>query len=227
MLLRRLLHRLRLPLDSQKLRLLAASASLGDSDEAARAYLEEFFGVERTSFAILAGVPREFDPRANPALPEEALAVLAAAGEAILSGEADEDDAVEAIADSPSAFAREHRLAARLAEASRDGRGAVSPKPAGDIAAALAPTEPVDRGRAVLAGLLSVLAAIPAAETADDLHLPVRAHLFFRTIPGWWACARSDCPAVPEEFRAPTRTVGRLYAQPTIRCECGARCLDL
>src|SRR5204863_6459910 len=57
--------------------------------------------------------------------------------------------------------------------------------------------------------------------------LPVRAHLFFRTIPGWWACARADCPAVAQEFRSPERTVGKLYAEPTIRCDCGARCLDL
>ena len=66
------------------------------------------------------------------------------------------------------------------------------------------------------------------ASTADDeLSLPLRAHLFFRELPGWWACSNPECDQVEPEYRDPDRRFGRLYAEPTVRCACGARCLDL
>jgi DEAD/DEAH box helicase domain-containing protein len=65
MLLRRLLHRLGLDLDSPKLRVLAASASLGDA-QAAGAYLQEFFGVDRSTFGVLEGIPRDLGSRPKP-----------------------------------------------------------------------------------------------------------------------------------------------------------------
>ncbi len=54
----------------------------------------------------------------------------------------------------------------------------------------------------------------------------VRLHGFFRGVPGVWACLNPDCSAVPERFRG-SRPVGRLYADPRLFCECGARVLEL
>jgi Lhr-like helicase len=228
MLLRRLLHRLELDLDSPKLRVLAASASLGDSEDAARAYLEEFFGVDRHTFAILEGIPRDLGVRPPPALDEGAAVALAEIGGRILAGDAGEAEAVAGEIGDVVEFARDQQLGARLLEASRDRGDRVEARPAGEIALLLRPGADVAGRRATLAGLLSVLATLPAPENGgEDLRVPVRAHLLFRTVPGWWACARADCPAVSEEFRSPGRSVGKLYAQPTIRCECAARCLDL
>jgi Lhr-like helicase len=228
LLLRRLLHRLELEVDSSKLRVLAASASLGASEEAARVYLEEFFGVDRRSFAILEGIPRDLGPRPQGGLREEAVETLASVGGMVLDGESDEAAAIATFVPNPSAFAREHQLATRLVDAALEEAGAAGAKPVGELEAALLPDIESAQAHAAFAGLLSVLAAVPApADGEADGRVPIRAHLFFRTVPGWWACARADCPAVPDEFKSPTRTVGKLYAQPTIRCECGARCLDL
>src|SRR5207248_290389 len=58
LLLRRLLYRLGLKMDSPQLRVLAASASLGDDEEAARAYLTEFFGQSPVRFRLIRGAPR-------------------------------------------------------------------------------------------------------------------------------------------------------------------------
>lgn len=226
MLLRRLLHRLELGLDSPKLRILAASASLGDDEDAGRAYLEEFFGAERTSFAILHGIARDLGESPQAPLPGDAVDVLAVVGRAVLDGAADASPALTSV--DAAAFAREHQLAVRLVDAAGRANGSSAAKPGAELAGALVPDVEPARARDVLAGALSVLAAVPEpADGEDDPRVPIRAHLFFRTVPGWWACARADCPAVPEQFRSPTRTVGKLYAQPTIRCECGARCLDL
>jgi ATP-dependent helicase YprA (DUF1998 family) len=227
MLLRRLLHRLGLDFDSPKLRILAASASLGDSEEAARKYLEEFFGVNPASFAIVRGTPRDLGARPQAGLSAAAVDALATVGSAILGSNVSETEAAGLVGE-PTAFAREHRLAVRLVDAARGESETPGAKPAGALAATLFPDVAPERARAALAGMLSVLAAVQAPQHGkDNVHAPVRAHLFFRTVPGWWACARADCPEVPQRFKSETRTVGRLYAQPTIRCGCGARCLDL
>ncbi len=230
MLLRRLLHRLRLPPESPKLRVIAASASLGDDGEAARAYLEEFFAVSRTSFSILHGDTRDYGPSVEASLPGTVSERLAPLGRAVLAGESYEEDLVTDAIGDPVAFASEHRLARRLLSAAENSDGEVTAAASAALASRLAPDAPPEVARETLAGLLAVLAQLPEpANGEDDVRLPVRAHLFFRTVPGWWACARADCPAVDERFVDPNRprTVGKLYAEPTIRCECGARCLDL
>src|SRR6266545_2985600 len=232
MLLRRLLHRLRLEPGSPKLRLLAASASLGDDREAAHAYLEEFFGAPRASFRVLSGLPRELGGPVASTLPAAPAGPLEALGRAVLAAE-DEPDiaalAAAALGDVPT-FLAEHALPLRLLEAAKDHEGHVVAKRAGELASTLRPDAAPVQAKAALAGALTALAALPAPEDGQaDQRLPMRAHLFFRIVPGWWACARADCPAVDPRFRDPRRprTVGKLYAEPTIRCQCGARCLDL
>lgn len=220
MLLRRLLHRLGLEPDSAKVRVLAASASLGEDEEAGRAYLEEFFACNRDRFQILAGSPRPLGEPVRAELPVAAVEPLVAAGRAVLAGD-------EASSNDPVGLAREHALSRRLLAACADERGRPLARSSAAIAQKLAPGLEPD-AQALVAGILDTLARQREPEEGEpDERLPVRAHLFFRTIPGWWACARADCPAVDERFRSPERTIGKLYAEPTIRCECGSRCLDL
>lgn len=55
--------------------------------------------------------------------------------------------------------------------------------------------------------------------------LAARAHIFFRGLPGLWACLNPRCSELPEAQRGgPT---GKLYAQPLYRCACSARVLEL
>src|SRR6266540_4114178 len=233
MLLRRLLHRLRLEPGSPKLRLLAASASLGDDQGAALAYLEEFFAAPRTSFRVLPGMTRELAEPATLALPDDAAGPLAALGNAVLTaedGDIDQAEVAVGLLGDVRAFAAEHALPQRLLHAAKDSQGQVVATLASKVARALRPGAEPGQGLATLAGGLTALALLPASRDGqEDRRLPVRAHLLFRTVPGWWACARADCPAVDPRFRDSDRprTVGRLYAEPRIRCECGARCLDV
>ena len=79
--------------------------------------------------------------------------------------------------------------------------------------------------------LESLLLEATDPEAADPVRL--RAHLFFRNIPGIWACSRPDCSEVetpddrPDRDDDERRRVGRLYAQPLYRCGCGGRVLEL
>ncbi len=70
-------------------------------------------------------------------------------------------------------------------------------------------------------------AALRTATGATPLRL--RAHYFFRNVPGIWACTDPGCTAVTDEgtYADSERTVGRLWAEPQTRCSCGARVLEL
>ncbi len=57
--------------------------------------------------------------------------------------------------------------------------------------------------------------------------LPCRVHVFFRGLPGLWACLDPDCPEVDREAHPVPGPVGKLYAQPQAACACGARVFEL
>ena len=214
LLLRRLLDRIGLTPNAAQLRIIAASASLGDADP--RAYLEQFFGASQGKFVIVSGEPN-LAGRGAP-LAEDVVAQLTALGRRVLSsgaepgGHLDDDD--------PGAGLL---IARAVADACRDEAGDIVPTSSRTAGAALAPAESETDQQAALAGALHVA----SGQGSGTPLLPVRAHLFFRTLSGWWACTNRDCPEVPPELRSAQRTVGRLYAHPTIRCGCGSRCLDL
>lgn len=79
--------------------------------------------------------------------------------------------------------------------------------------------------------LTGVLAAGSFARQ-DEKHdtppvLSVRMHAFFRGFDGLWACMDPECTQAPPAPPGQTRPVGRLYAAPRSRCECGARVLQV
>lgn len=78
------------------------------------------------------------------------------------------------------------------------------------------------------AGLLSAGAYARLDGTADpDIPplLPSRLHLMFRGLPGLWACIDPNCPKVADV--GVQRPCGKLYAEPRIWCDCGARVLEV
>lgn len=215
LLLRRLFHRLGLHPDSEQLRVLGASASLGENETEARHFLEEFFCRPHGSFRYISGDPAL--PAEMPectALDASDAEVLARVGDCADRGH---DEVVPGGADS---FLARTNLRARVLAACRTRTGAVGAVPSTQLAAHL--DEDTARADRTLRGVGEVL-----AQASAERRLPLRAHLFFSVVPGWWACSNPVCDAVPERFRADARSIGRLYDQPTVRCSCGGRCLDL
>lgn len=72
-----------------------------------------------------------------------------------------------------------------------------------------------------MAGLLRAV----GARTRDAQSPKLRAHYMFRNVPGLWACTDPSCPEIAEP--SDDRRVGKLFAEPTTRCACGARVLEL
>jgi ATP-dependent helicase YprA (DUF1998 family) len=204
-LLRTLLDRLGLSDRPEQVRFLAASASLeaGRDEE----FLEGFFAVPRDTFAVIEGA---YDPapRASADISTHAAAFADAADSSDFNSSA----ASELLERSDGSDAL---VAACAVDGSPRAR-AVS-----DIAARLFPSSLPEVREQAIQGLMRALARTHGTATR------LRAHLFFRSIAGMWACSDPACPAVPADFRSIERPVGRLYTQPQYRCECGARVLEL
>jgi Lhr-like helicase len=203
LLLRNLRHRLGLTDKPEKFRVLAASASL----EAPRDldFLQEFFGVDRDRFEVLGG-RLELPARRRRDISAHADR-FAALGEAPEAAEADK-------------VLEETGASDAFVNALRDGDRLI----AGfhhQVAARLFPQAQPAVQEAALRGVLAAL-----RRTTDPKAPRLRGHLFFRNIPGVWACSDPECPdaARPEEAE---RTVGKLYSRPTPRCSCHARVLEL
>lgn len=196
---RKLLRRLGLDADSPQLRCIATSASL--TGEEGREYLREFFGVDRASFHITAGIPREV-PALRPLDPQ---AIKQQAAQPPLPITAEEGRSLgEALAGACGTNGTYR--ATRLSDVEKSLFAAAT-----------------DDG----AALGHVLAAVARADP-DKLAIPFRAHHFVRMIRGVWACSDPTCKLLtPEERAREDRRIGQLHAIPTARCGCGARVLEL
>ncbi len=203
-LLRKLKHRLGLDERPDQLRILAASASLDAQRD--QQYLEEFFGVDARSFDFVEG---ELDmPEVAPVgSSEDALAILAAD------------------ARGSAQLARDRRLTDTMRRAFIDNtnteRVSTVAKTLNAVAAEMFPDAAPQARDDALNALLKSFTVSPVASDPK-----LRAHYFFRNIPGIWACTDPACPVTREQDGS-SRTVGRLYGEPTTRCICGARVLEL
>ncbi|MEV5756605.1 DEAD/DEAH box helicase [Streptomyces tendae] len=203
--LRNLRHRLGLDETPEKFRVLAASASL----EAGRDnhFLESFFALPKGRHRVIPGSLEL--PGDGPADLSGHAAELAMAAE----GELSEVRASELLRRSTGGDA----LARVLAP---EGKPKAIEMPT--VADTLFP-DLSDSGEreTALHGLLRAL----GASTMKGLP-KLRAHMFFRNIDGIWACSDPECPDIPVE-KEKGRRVGRLFREPTSRCTCGARVLEL
>ncbi|MGW6140980.1 DEAD/DEAH box helicase [Streptomyces sp. NPDC055140] len=206
-LLRNLRSRLGLDQRPEQFRILAASASLDPQRDGQ--FLEEFFGVPQDRFALLGG---ELD------LPMAAAADISEHAER-LSGVGESSSPTES-----AQVLRETGAHGALVKALHDNGNLVA-RLDEDAAELLFPDVDKKSRTAAFCGLLTAL------RTADEElagPLPkLRGHLFFRNIPGIWACSDPDCSGV-ERTDGDDRTVGRLFARPTSRCSsCTSRVLEL
>ena len=197
MVVRNLLSRLGLSPESPQLRVIGTSASLAVGAAGLR-YLQEFFGIPESSFSVVEGQPRDLGTAAR--IDRET--VLASAGQ-------------------PEKLLGRFDLARAVAlacwdEQERRFRATDLATIAGRL------FDKADDGSAISA-VLEALATVGSSAAT----VPLRAHLFVRTVRGMWACANPQCSGVAEAERK-NRGVGRLLSVPASTCPaCGSRVLEL
>jgi len=205
LILRNVLRRLGLEPDSPQLRIVSTSASLvGDEGIS---FAEQFFGVPRESFDIIAGRPTQ----------PEAYRRVTAQPFRELSGLPDNERANRA-----AFLAQEHKVTHALAAACMADDGRPKALPITEVVGELFTDEDVSPNDPAIEGYLR------AVEVADSQDAPTfRTHLFYRTVRGIWACSNPQCSEIPDDCQSSDRRVGRLHSTPRIRCECGSRVLEL
>ncbi len=208
--IRNLLLRLGIEPGSPKLRCLGTSASL-DGEEG-REYLQQFFGVEKSSFAVFPGAPR----RPQLDLPIDLNFVMEKA-EAIIAGD------IGATNDLLARLSPRDALGSACLLAGKKEEGGFAPARISKVKDALLGSSAPDMA---LTAILHAAAAEGMGSHADPKP-SFRAHMFLRQIQGMWACSNPTCSEVDEEYRYEGRPVGRLFKQPAIKCPCGGQVLEL
>ena len=212
-LIRNLKQRLGLADHPERLRVLAASASLDEKRAEDRQFLQEFFAVAKDTFEFIPGLPAP-RPVGAPAI-QSAAQQLAEAAEQDLTSEKAGELLKQTGAD-----------AAIFKALGGDGTAVAPPAvSAADLAAKLFPESSPQEALTALRGAATAIRIAPADEKQPRPQL--RIHLFFRNVAGIWACAAPNCTVVPAEHASPARRIGRLYTVPRSTCDCGSRVLEL
>ncbi|WP_137293553.1 DEAD/DEAH box helicase [Nocardioides dongxiaopingii] len=202
LLLRRLLHRLGLNERPSQLSIIGTSASI-NYDTKGRAFLTEFFGRPSTTFAFINTPPRE---PSDVNLDDYAHTLTS-------TTTTDLDNLKSALPSSATITD-----AFRRALTTADG---IKPQSLAAVSAKLFPSLTADQAPVALETLFRHLAE------STDADPRFRAHYFFRTLQGLWACSDPACNAVDPPYRSETRRVGRIYPAPRFTCTCGSRVLEL
>ncbi|MGI8729301.1 MAG: DEAD/DEAH box helicase [Solirubrobacteraceae bacterium] len=211
LLLRRLRHRI--GADAGQVRVIAASASLGADGQRIDEYLQQFFA--RPGFRQINSEPVLPSDRDQIAVADGHADALQALGETVIAG----GDVGAQVTAAVDAGLDVSAVAECVVNACRSDDDRLLPTDAGELGQRLFGGRDAADARLALTGALSAIAWTRSQ--------PVRAHYFVNVDTGWWACTDPGCRLVDAAHRYPGRPVGKLYPQPRIRCDCGARCLDL
>lgn len=236
-LLRRL--RSRLGVSRDRIQFILTSASLGSSEQAKseiKQFATKLTGGDATEFELVTG---ELDPRpdgaaASPAV-QKALArfdyapLLGATGDLVKARSNITTLARELIIplDDPTldheglqqyAYDLLSTLPVASLVAQRLTR---TPTPITECAEIAFPEE---EDRELAAEALLALMAFAKDLKKNRPYCPIRTHLFFRGLPGLYACTNVECDSLNSTT---PRLLGRLHATERLQCDCGARVYEL
>lgn len=200
MILRNLLGRLGLEPDSPQLRCIATSASLSD-DDGGKEFLEQFFGLPRKSFYVTPGEPRPL----HADLPISRRDLLEA-----WNTEPEESRVQEIV--------ERFSLPTAVAAACHDSDGRLRATRLPEIASNLFDEPDLDQEGLRVA--LEALSELPPGPHS----IPLRAHMFARSMRGLWACSNPQCDQIDRETQV---GIGRIFSIATSSCPCGGRVLEL
>jgi DEAD/DEAH box helicase domain-containing protein len=209
LIVRNLLERLGLTYDSPQLCCLGTSASL-DGNEG-KAYIEQFFGVSRDTFEVFRG---------NPLMPTGDLPISPIQIDLINKINAKTDEYPESLF---KQISPRRLLGAACLNLGRKDDGRIVPAKVEDVGKVLLG----DKYDQDLMDKFFNAAEMEETESFENPQPSFRAHMFLRQIQGMWACSNPTCDQVQEKYKYPSRSIGRLFKSPALKCSCGGQVLEL
>lgn len=209
LIIRNLLDRLGLSHDSPQLCCLGTSASL--NGEEGKTFIEQFFGVAKETFDVFPGEPLK--PHCNLPLSVPQIELIN-----------EINDATDSYPESLFQKISPRRLlgsACIVAGEAEDGR--IVPAKLEDVGKALLG----DQYNQKLLDNFFRAANLEKLESFQNPQPSFRAHMFLRQIQGMWACSNPKCDQVKEKFKYSSRTIGRLFKAPALKCSCGGQVLEI
>lgn len=197
LIIRNLLHRLSLEPDSPQIRCIATSASL--NDEMGLEFAEQFFGINKSRFAVLTGS-------------------LSLSTNNITFDRSNIDTELTV---SPPSAERTEEIANAVGTACM-AEGVSYPTRIRELNSRIFVKQDKENSK-TLDKILVSMNTTPSTMKSTNF----RAHLFVRVARGIWACSDPSCTALNDKYKSPDRRIGKLYTIPTITCECGGRILEL
>ncbi len=236
--IRMLLDRLGLGPDDPRLKIIATSASLGDAASTG-AFLSGFFGGQPTRFERLDGSIAQAPGNDSTDYKRYSAALAALPARAAEAPDTAYRELAAELGVPNAARLHEEQLRVRLgrrlgelglpkalvASAVAAVGGGRAPVAAADSLGLELFGDALNDDARFQATVGAVMACGDAVRTDASPLLRAKGHVFFRNLPGLWACVDPLCDHVLEPD--PTRPVGRLTAEPAINCPCGSRVLDL
>ena len=229
-LLRTLLYRLGLTPESPQLRIISTSASIDANDPGSLEYLEQFFGRDAASFQIIGGTQAAF-PCGGTLPSARSFSDFAQA----LDNDGLES-AVDALGTVAGVKSNEPTPARRLGDVLAKSGALEAVRKAAEqepfTAKRLESAIFAEAGNAA-EGVQGLIRGLVAAREdrggAEVAPLPLRVHYFFHNTGRLWVCINPKCSAkgASTPAGAAPPPVGRMFAEPQPRCDCGSRVLEL
>ncbi|MBL3529631.1 MAG: DEAD/DEAH box helicase [gamma proteobacterium endosymbiont of Lamellibrachia anaximandri] len=219
LLLRRVMHAF--GVDPADVRFIATSATIGDNDASVKLqeYLAQMAGVSSDHVVVIGGdrhVPKL--PKASSRLERKTLTEIAAV-------EADEpcsDKRFQALCDRDDL----RRLRGHLTDKSQAKPIMALSEISGLLLnSSITGSERIERTLNTLDLCSSV--SRPLANGGTEAFLPLRAHIFGRTVGGLWACVNRNCSQKSDLLMDSTWGFGEVYFSRRETCTCGAPVFDL
>lgn len=209
LLIKRLLHELDIDPNSNKVRFISTTASLGDDEGESRNFLSNFYGAKPDSFFLTSGKLIEPDKQVSIDLSSHSAEFVDAFK--------NEPSVADAISLLKKCNVRDvlQRATNGLTISSEDLSEMLFPN-FNSLEDTVSPLDGVFRTVAV------------AARNSEFNELPrIRTHMFFKNIDGVWACSNPVCSEVEDVFKSDDRRVGKLYGRNKHVCGCGSRVMTL
>lgn len=215
-LLKVFLDRLGLTPDSPQVQFLASSASMQDNEET-KEYLCEFFGVNKSDFNS------RFDLISTPSQPKVDKPAISIPVEAFkqYAISDNQDKLFEALSCRSFEDVTNKYQLVKWLEYGMSDNGEITAKDIYQIIDKLELKK--EEGIKVLEGLLKILCN---SKNGNNYVLPIREHLFFRSVNGLWACSNPKCHCVDSKYKFTQRSIGKMYKRPRNVCDCGANVLE-